>query len=196
MPSLLKITIRFAMHRNIFIVVNSIEYMKIFLIRHGECNKHSAELDLTKRGKLQSKAATKELAKVHIDKVYVSAITRAKQTAEPYLRLKSVRVVEDPNVNEIYRILTGRPPKPNQPKGRAKRDRINVENFWKTLQNEKGNIAVFAHANVIRYILTKALGVGPKTLRHVLIHNGSISMIELENKQVKSLFITSTPYLN
>lgn len=159
--------------------------MRIFLVRHGEAIKLENDSILTKKGLKQSKNVAKALAKIPIDLVFTSNLTRATQTLEEYKKLNgSVKVEISPEISEIYRVIIGGPEKEGTSENREEKDKTRSDNFFANLLKlKKENIAIFSHGNIIRYFLSKALNVDPKGLwEKIVISPGSISIIEINKK--------------
>ncbi len=159
--------------------------MRIFLVRHGEAVKLDNDSVLTPKGLKQARNVAEALVKIPIDIVFTSDLTRAKQTLEEYKKLNpSIKTEISQEINEIYRVLVGGPEKEGTPQDREEKDKIRSNNFFaRILKLKKDNILVFSHGNIIRYFLSKALNVNPKSLwEKIVISPGSISIIEI-NKQ-------------
>lgn len=151
--------------------------MQVFLVRHGwadELGEH-----LIEGGTSQAKAVAAALARKRVDEVFCSDLTRAKETAEPFVKASEAPVIYTPELREIA-------------KGGS---HIDVERFWwflveRSLQVEPfANIAVFCHGNVIRYFLAQALKISPDSLwENMEISCGSISTLEfIEGRPVVRL---------
>jgi serine/threonine-protein phosphatase PGAM5 len=158
--------------------------MIIILVRHGEAD-GEGDSPLSAKGQQQAAAAAQRLSKIRITKVYSSDYLRAKGTFEEYQKLNpSIPVEVTPKLREIYRAIVGGPLKEGARPNRAEENTARAEEvFAKLLANDDREvIAVFAHGNVIRYYLAKALGVNPKVMwQGVLLKCGSISVIQVKN---------------
>jgi len=167
--------------------------MKIFLVRHGEAIKLDNDSVLTPKGIEQAKNVAKELLKVKLDFAYVGDLTRAKQTLEEYKKINnSIETEVNSDLNEIYRVIVGGPKKDGTPEDREEKDKKRADNFFSQLLNsKKENIVIFAHGNIIRYFLSKALSIDSKGLwEKMVISPGSISIIEIDEQrkmQVKAI---------
>ena len=167
--------------------------MRIFLVRHGEAIKLDNDSVLTPKGLEQAKNVAKEVLRIKLDFACVSDLTRAKQTLEEYKKLNnSIETEVNTDLNEIYRVIVGGPKKEGTPEDREEKDKKRADNlFSHLLKLKKENIAMFAHGNIIRYFLSKALNVDPRGLwEKMVISPGSISIIEIDKQgkiQVKAI---------
>ncbi len=161
--------------------------MRIFLIRHGEAVEKDDNSVLTEKGIEQSRDVAKFLKKIKIDKIFVSGLTRAKQTLEEYKKLNpKIKVEETDELNEIYRVIVGGPEREGTPKDREEKDKKRADRIYKKLIKIKGeNIAVFTHGNIIRYFLAKVLNKNPKEMWEKEINLCSISVIEVLDGKAK-----------
>ena len=152
--------------------------MKVFLIRHGEseANKNGIicgwlDAHLTEKGKEDAKLAKAVLSNVTFDKIYTSDLIRAKETANialpnmqtestPLLReinvgdLQGKKFADFPNEREIF--LTNGYKAYN---GESRDDLFDRVNQFKKMLEDKDyeNVAVFAHAGVLRSFLNNVL---------------------------------------
>ena len=160
--------------------------MKILLIRHGEAEVKGNDSVLTELGKKQSKKLADYLNTLKIDKVISSTLTRAKQTAKYYLKLKL-----NPNVNyeslegakEIYRKIVGGDEKPGTSPNRESEDKKSADKFLEYLKSSKSSsIAVFTHGNLIRYIISKLKNKDSKSYgKSIEVFPASITEINSNN---------------
>ncbi len=166
--------------------------MRIFLIRHGEAEKADKDPSLSEKGILQARNVAGFLKDIKINHSFTSNLARAKQTFEEYRKVDSLSIVEHTeDLNEIYRVIIGGPEKEGTSQGREEKDMIRADKFFERLRSMKSqNVALFIHGNIIRYYLSKAMGVDPRKLwKGMVISPGSISIIEIEGKilQVKAV---------
>lgn len=162
--------------------------MRIFLVRHGEAVKIKDDSILTKVGIKQAKNIAKMLKKIPLEKIFISNLTRAKQTFEEYKKIKpNIKIEVTDELKEIYRVILGGPAKEGTPEYREKKDRIRADNFFKKMISLKEkNVAIFTHGNLIRYFLAKALGVESKGLWYkMVISPGSVSIIEVQKGDIQ-----------
>ena len=161
--------------------------MKLLLIRHGEAEDKEGDIILTERGRNEALCIAEHLSGTHIEKIYVSTLTRAKQTLEPLKKIrKDIPIVESDDIREIYRVLVGGPERDRTPVDREEKDRRRIEQFWDTVCKEEGVIAVFSHGNAIRYLLSKALRLTRVNMwENMLIMTGSISIITINERKTR-----------
>ena len=155
--------------------------MRIFLIRHGESIKSGEDTILTEEGKEQGKKIALFLKNIKVDKVYVSELTRAKQTSEEYKKISNfVEIQTTPELNEIYRVIIGGPSKDGTSPNREEKDKKRADTLFDRLLNSKDEIVfLFTHGNLIRYFIARTLKVNPKKFwQSLVISPGSISIIE------------------
>jgi len=170
--------------------------MKIYLVRHGEAKEMEGKSSLTTQGLLESKALAKELIKFSFSKVYSSDKERAKDTAKEYLLLSNHQnYLETDKLREIYRVLIGGPPKEGTPKERASEDKKRADEIWDTLSNEKDDLLVFAHGNLIRYFLNKIMKRDENLWKNLPIYSGSISVIEINGPNMEVIMINQINHL-
>ena len=83
--------------------------MRLLLLRHGQTHGNTAGaldtaapgLDLTDLGRRQAEAAARALAEDGVDQVFVSTLTRTRQTAEPLARELGLEICELDGLREI-----------------------------------------------------------------------------------------------
>lgn len=80
----------------------------LYLIRHGTTNSNlagvfqgSMDVPLNERGLSQAALLARRFEKVHLDKIYVSALQRARQTGEALAKSRGLEVQVMPLLNEI-----------------------------------------------------------------------------------------------
>lgn len=80
----------------------------LHLLRHGETTLSAdgtfcGEIDtpLSDRGKEQAVAAAEHVAKLDLQAIYVSPLTRARQTAEPISKKTGIPAIVEPGLHEI-----------------------------------------------------------------------------------------------
>jgi broad specificity phosphatase PhoE len=166
---------------------------RILLIRHAEAEEKGNEIMLTKKGVSQAKALAEFLSKLTFLKAFVSNSKRTLQTYEEYRKLKPKVPAEiSPLFQEIYRVVVGGAEKPGTPQDKEQQDKERAEQAFSMLAKEakeKGSIALFAHANLIRFFISKTLNMENKNLWDTMfIDNASVSLIEIsKGKQVLRL---------
>lgn len=174
--------------------------VKLFLIRHGESKKTDTEPVLSTKGKQQAKRIAKRLAQLQITKAYVSSTQRALETYKYYQLLKpKVPVNISEKLKEIYRVLVGGPKRAGTPSYRKQKDKKRADNVIKEILNDAKNndmIVIFAHGNLIRYILAHFLNIKKINLWEKLeIHDASISIVEIIHNQPQVRLINSIEHL-
>jgi len=81
--------------------------MKLIIVRHAETTHNRAKMfqgsveKLSRQGKRQAKKLARRLFKENIDVTYCSDYLRAKETLEPYLKLRKVKVVYTKDLREM-----------------------------------------------------------------------------------------------
>lgn len=154
---------------------------KILLLRHGEAKKIGDDTKLTKKGNKEAKALAKKLQTININKIYVSDLTRAKETMKHYLDTikEKPEIITTKKLREIYRVIVGGPIRVGTPKDREEKDKQRADEIYEELLNQKRTTAVFAHGNIIRYLLAKAMNIQYKDIwTKLFLNTGSISVIE------------------
>ena len=155
--------------------------MKVWVIRHGEseANRNGLltgwlDVPLTEKGREEAMLVNQLLSGVRFDKIYSSDLLRAKSTAEialPGWAYETLPALREINVGTIagqpLTVVRGEDIRSLTKEGygafggesRAEfRERVAA--FMKTIEGEGcENIAVFAHAGVIRNFLDIALGI-------------------------------------
>jgi len=161
--------------------------VKIFLLRHGEAAKVDNDTILTNKGNREAESLGKKLKELKINKIYVSNLTRAQETMTHYTKLieEKPEVITTEKLKEIYRVLVGGPIREGTPKEREFNDKKRADEIYSELMKQEGNIAVFAHGNIIRYLLIKAMDIEFKDLwTKLFLSTGSISVIEKTKKDI------------
>lgn len=83
--------------------------MSVYVVRHGltDWNKKSLiqgriDIPLNEEGIEQAKQTKEKLARVHLDLVFCSPLTRAKQTAEIIVSGRDIPIIIEPRIQEEY----------------------------------------------------------------------------------------------
>ncbi|MFB6246513.1 MAG: histidine phosphatase family protein [Candidatus Pacearchaeota archaeon] len=153
--------------------------MRLFLVRHGEAEKTEDDVVLSKKGQEQAKNTANLLNNFEVSKVLTSDYTRAKQTAESFKDLVGMEFEIDESLREIYRVVVGGPEKENSSAGREERDAERAESVFSKISAFEGNVAIFAHGNLIRYLLARFIGKNPKEMwDDFYIAPGGFSILE------------------
>ena len=176
--------------------------MRVWVIRHGEseANRNGLltgwlDVPLTEKGREEAALVNQLLSGVRFDKIYSSDLLRAKSTAEialPGCAYETLPALCEINVGTIagqpLAVVRGEDIRPLTKEGysafggesRAEfRDR--VEAFMKTVEGEGfENVAVFAHAGVIRNFLDIALGIVHDRSK-ICCNNCTVAIFEYRN---------------
>jgi len=177
-------------------------YTRIYLIRHcqpdytlkdalGDENMPLSELGLGQR-----KLLNKKLEQVKLDKIYISELVRAKETAEAFAKKHKKRMYVDSRLNEVdwtewYKIKYFR---------MSEKTRIKKIKEYKTLDKEmnklhdksrrlladiykknKGKrIGLFCHGNLIRAMITSVLNTDVIGFLSMEIYQSSVTKLVID----------------
>jgi probable phosphoglycerate mutase len=187
--------------------------MDIYLLRHGEKmndDKNNNDLELTSQGFLQANLLGKRLQSYNIQRIYVSGMKRAIQTAEEINKYTQTEIVIRPELREIHMgasetkgwsIFEASYPEfweefkkhetdiPYPPDGESGSD------VWKRASavldeivgSKLENAAVVAHGGTIRILLCGMLGIGMEKRFYLgkPVENCSITLIKYDQKEKK-----------
>ncbi|XP_067636848.1 serine/threonine-protein phosphatase Pgam5, mitochondrial-like [Eurosta solidaginis] len=167
----------------------------IVLVRHGQfldVGEHDKDHHLTELGRLQAKYTGKRLQELAIkwDEIIVSTMTRAQETSE--IIFKEIEY-EPQKVKYCDFLREGVPISPDTPllkwrvfKMRCLQDHARIEAAFTRYihraspeQNHDSYTLIVAHANVIRYIVCRALQLSPETWLRLNINHGSITWLTI-----------------
>ncbi|MFA5000336.1 MAG: histidine phosphatase family protein [Patescibacteria group bacterium] len=193
-------------------------YTEVYLIRHchpdynlekkvGEYN-----MPLSKIGLRQRRTLTKKLLTLKIDRVYMSGLKRAQETAEDFLNKSRKKPIIDLRLDEIHwshwhrmkYFNMAEETRNNKLKNRLKLDRqldkmqtAVRRAFADIIRQGKGKrIAVFAHGNLIKTLLTGILNADVIGFLSLEIFQSSISKILIDrNGYVKISYINDASHL-
>lgn len=172
--------------------------MNLIFIRHGEA-KQEEPFGLTKKGFAQAKAVAKRLESVNVTKTYTSDLRRAVETQREYFKIKNIPNNKTEKLREIYRNIIGGPVREGTPIDRAEKDKKRAEEIFEEIVKngeDKDNIVVFCHGNIIRFFLAKALNLKPANLwENIVINNASISVLEVSNKGYRIKVLNNIEHL-
>jgi serine/threonine-protein phosphatase PGAM5 len=161
----------------------------IYLIRHGDYDRKEDRPDggpLTALGLAQARLVAARLAglPIKVDSITSSTMTRAEQTAAeigqlfPTIELKrSASLRECTPATWRADIMKTTTPAETQA-AQEQLDRAFAELFVPAAGSERHEIVV-CHGNVIRYFVTKALGVDPKAWLGMALAHGSLTTIQV-----------------
>ena len=174
--------------------------MKIILIRHGETEanlKANALPILTLKGKKQIDALAKRLKNSKIDAIFSSNLERSSLTAKEIHKFnKQVKLIETKELQEIYQLIIGGPPKEGTRPNRFEEDLKRAENFWKKMLKWKyNNVAVVCHGNIIRFFFSKAIGAPSKYFYNIEIDPTSVSIISIKNKESRIVLVNDIAHI-
>jgi len=164
----------------------------IYLVRHGEYDHADPRPDEVGKGLVPIGVAQARLLGarlrglgIRFDAFDASPLTRARQTAE---------VLRDELPGSVMRIVPElaecTPPtrrvevvadeKPSEMEAcRQRLDRLFAERFVPSPDRERNELVV-AHGNVIRFLVTRALGVDTLAWLEMSVHNASLTVIRVE----------------
>jgi len=193
-------------------------YTEIYLIRHchpdytkekllGERN-----MPLSKNGLKQRKFLTKKLLTMKFDKVYVSELARAQETAEPYIKQSKTDMVLDERLNEIdwthwFRIKYFNMSEKHREK--KLKHHITLDRQLDKMQtiarraladiykhNKGKKIALFSHGNFIKALVTGILSADVIGFLSLEIFQSSITKLVIDRDgYVKINYINDVSHL-
>jgi len=177
-------------------------YTKIYLIRHchpdyalkeelGDANMPLSELGLGQR-----KLLNKKLEQIDLEKIYISELVRAKETAEEYAKKKKKRMYVDNRLNEVdwtewYKIQYFRMSEKTRVKKikeykamdkkmhklHAKSRRLLADIYKK---NKGKKIGLFCHGNLIRSMVTSVLNADVIGFLSMEIYQSSVTKLVID----------------
>lgn len=167
-------------------------YRTFYLVRHGEydaADPRDARVGkpLAAIGVAQSRLLGARLAALHLRfaAFRASPLTRARQTAELLAEdLPGAALEIDPNLEECTpptrrrEVIADETPEALAA-CRAQLERLFADWFRPAPEGERHDLLV-AHGNVIRYLVTRALGVDPTAWLEMSIGNTSLTVIRVE----------------
>ncbi len=193
-------------------------YTEVFLVRHchpdyslekklGEYN-----MPLSKSGRRQRKFLTDKLLTLKIDKVYVSGLRRAQETAATYVRLSNKEIIEDRRLDEInwtswYNLKyfnMSEKTRERKLKNHSKLDR-ELDRKQATARraladlfhsNKGKTLIIFSHGNFIKALLTGILNADVIGFLSLDIFQASISKLIIDqNGYIKISYINNVSHL-
>jgi broad specificity phosphatase PhoE len=197
--------------------------MLLYCIRHGESSYNAegriqgqSDVPLSELGRRQSEAVAKALDNLPIDAVYSSPLRRAMQTAEPVAAVLKLAIQTDPRLMEVHagefqdklrihleaqypaemaRWHGGDPDFP-LPGGETRRHLMQRghEVFQQIARGGHQQVVVVSHGGLLTAAL-KALLEIPAGRHPFVLHNGSISQLELRDGDVKLLALNQIDHL-
>jgi len=193
-------------------------YTQIYLVRHCHPDYDTLEelgdknMPLSKIGQKQRKLLNKKLFSLKIDKIFVSELVRAQETAEVFARRRKINIIIDSRFNEIewkdwYKIkyfnmsektrikrvkeykLMDKKLQRYQSQGR----RLLADIYEK---NKMKNIAIFSHGNLIRSIVTGILHTDVIGFLSMEIYQSSVTKLVIDrNGYIKINYINNIGHL-
>jgi serine/threonine-protein phosphatase PGAM5 len=160
----------------------------VLLVRHGAYDQsRESKHVLIPMGRKQARLTGRRLAVLPggVDEVYVSPITRARETAEIACReLGSVQLVTDPDLAE------GSPPvtDPKDPGRKATEEELAFRDqmervfarYFRPSPDRDVTVVLFCHGNVIRYLWSRALAIDPGVWQRYQVSNANVTEIRVD----------------
>ncbi len=197
--------------------------MILYCIRHGESSYNAqgriqgqSDVPLSETGRRQGQALAAALADLPIEAIYASPLRRAMQTAQPIADPLKLEVLTDPRLMEVHagvfqdqlrtdletlypeEIARWRSGDPDFviPGGESRRDlmRRGLAAFEAIGRGGHAQAVVVTHGGLLAAAL-KALLEIPAQRHPFVLHNGSISQIELTDGQVRLLSVNQVDHL-
>ena len=177
-------------------------YTKIYLIRHCQPNYSLKEalgdenMPLSELGRGQRKLLNKKLEQINLDKIYVSELVRAKETAEDYAKKNKKRMYVDSRLNEVdwtewyktkyFRMSEKtRVKKIKEYKAMDKKmhqlhdkSRRLLADIYK--KNKGKKIGLFCHGNLIRSMVTSVLNTDVIGFLSMEIYQSSVTKLVID----------------
>jgi len=197
---------------------------RIYLVRHGHSTANAKailagrdpKVSLTAKGVEQAEALSKSLADVNFSAIYSSPLPRCLETVAPILKARTkLSLVKLPGVIEMdYGKWSGK-----------KLVNLAKLSLWKTIQNrpslvrfpdgesflemadrafravrESGapgkSVLICSHGDVIKSILTSALGLNLDNFQRLSVDPASISIIEISGDSSRVISVNDTSHLS
>lgn len=184
---------------------------RIVLVRHGETVWHaenryagSSDIALTDRGREQAQALARWAGHAGLERIYVSPLVRARETARPAEAVLGMEAAVDTRLREIHfgegEGLTSREmskcfpveyaafrrdpvkhhlPGGEDPKAAIARGRAALEEMA-SQAGPQARVLIVTHNTLIRLLLCDLLGIPPARYRQVFPEVGNVSINELE----------------
>jgi broad specificity phosphatase PhoE len=199
---------------------------EILIIRHGQSIGNLKEIyigridwDLSEHGFLQAEETAKALSDIKIDSVYSSSLLRAKNTALPHARLRSLEVITRDDLMEIalgswegmeikdlektdeflhgWRENFGTFTPPGGEKVSDAADRFYNAVLEVARENEGKTVLIAAHAAVIRAFWGKVSSIAPSDVasRVKFPLNASVSRVEYKDGKLIPISYSDVTHL-
>lgn len=178
----------------------SVRDVRLYLLRHGETEwaktgQHTGKTDipLTDVGRQQAQQLAPHLAKIDFAAVYVSPLSRARDTAALAGLTKNVHVeqrliefdygaYEGRTSEDIHKtipdwtIWSGPCPGGESLRGVANR----CKDFLSSINAVSGNIALVSHGHLLRILTSVWLGCDPTFGKHILLDPARVSILRFD----------------
>ncbi len=172
----------------------------IYLIRHGQYVHAKDEGELTHNGEEQAILTGKMLAFLPINVVHTSSSLRAVQTAAHIMaQIGDLSAVPNDLLREcvpaiptsLARFYEANPrrhsPTPEEVSECSERLDLVYDLFFTGTDGEDSYELIVSHGNVIRYMITRALGVSPEVWVKLAIYNCGVSLSVVDHTHSASL---------
>ena len=161
---------------------------RLLLIRHGQYDERDeGTKDLTSLGKKQAKLICRALGDDRVDAVYSSTMLRARTTAALVAETRKLSVSSTPILCECIPTKVGFFIEPAVIReGKKQADRA-FARFFKRSRHNRTELIV-CHGNIIRYFVTRAMGMKLHAWRSMAIYHASITDIRIHSDGRAILF--------
>lgn len=154
----------------------------VLLVRHGAYSGRS----LTAIGRRQAKLTAGRLGEVTVTGIHSSTMRRAVETCEivadrfPGLPIRKAHLLREclPSIPDHFSKLFRKPPASTIVKNRSRADRA-FHRYFRRARGEDCCDIIVCHGNLIRYLVSRALGLGPRSWGSMGTHNCGISEIRI-----------------
>lgn len=167
-------------------------------------------VNLSEKGRRESRIVSKHLQKIEFTHIYSSPISRCLQTIDPLTSAKpQIPLLLEERIQEMnygdwngkdlkslskkreWKSIQNQPSKFKFPQGESFTQlRKRVQSFLNEVESKTGPILVVSHGDVIKMILTCTLELSTDNFQKFLIQPASISIINYESK-VRNLIISN-----
>lgn len=154
----------------------------VLLVRHGAYSGES----LTAIGRRQAKLTAARLSELNVTGIHSSTMTRAIETCEtiahrfPRLPTRRAHLLREciPSVPHRFSKLARKLPRAAIMKNRNQADRA-FRRFFRRARGEDCCDVIVCHGNLIRYLVSRVLGLGAHSWGSMGTHNCGISEIRI-----------------